>query len=856
VYKTTDGGQTWQKILFNGETVGVADMVMDPLNPDKIFVAMWNHQRWPWFFNSGGPGSGLYLTVDGGKNFTRVTKGLPDETGRIGIAIARSRPDYVYAYVEAKTNAIYRSVDGGYSWEKRAEKNIGTRPFYFAEIYVDPKNENRLYTLFTDINVSEDGALTFPVTIGSKVHSDHHAWWIDPLNPDHMADGNDGGIALTWDRGSVWKHVTTIPAGQFYHINVDNEMPYRVYGGMQDNGSWVGPAYSWYEGGLINEFWDFLEGGDGFDAMPVPDDPRYCYIQSQAGGLRRMDILTGYGKYIRPVPEGDEKLRFNWNSALAQDPFDANTVYFGSQFIHRSNDRGDNWEKISGDLTTNDPAKLNQSKSGGITTDATGAENHCTVLTIAPSKIRKGLIWAGTDDGNVQLTTDGGKTWTNLAANIKGAPLKAWIPQITASDYDPAEAFVVLNNYRTGDYSAYLYHTNNYGKTWQRLIDDQDVWGYVLCFVQDPKEPRLMFAGTEYGLNVSFDHGATWNKWKNGYPAVSTYDMVIQPRENDLVIGSFGRSAWIIDDISPLREIAATSGALLGEKLKLFDSPPAVSAYRKNLPGYYFRGDDMFEGDNRKTGVSLTFFAANVAGGKALIQISDSTGSVVKDIETDVEKGFNRLRWRMDRNPYPWAGQINKGNPNYVQEDRARLLQGSGITVPPGTYRIRMSYNGTLSEAKAGILYDPRMPRPDKEAMAVNFRRAADLSDSIRSLNELYQKFFDSGVILGHAEEFSRKYMVLGDSLRSFQSPIRAVYDSIDRRLTSRPSGLFAQMNVYWLLTSATGKLPDKDEKTVRAAFTALGEAKQLLNVFLENDWPAYRRKLNSRFVPLNAVLK
>jgi hypothetical protein len=326
VFKTVNGGKSWEKILFTNDSSGVCDMVMDPTNPDKLFVGMWNHHRWPWFFRSGGRGSGLFMTLDGGKNFTRLLKGLPEETGRIGIAIAKSRPEYVYAYVESKATAIYRSTDGGFSWEKRGEKNIGTRPWYYAEIYADPKNENRLFTLFSSINMSEDGGLTFPTLIGESIHLDHHAWWIDPANSRHMIDGNDGGMAITYDMGATWRHITNLPVGQFYHVNVDNEEPYRIYGGLQDNGSWVGPAYAWYRGGLINEFWDFFIGGDGFDAMPVPGDPRYGYAQSQNGSLQRIDLLTGKEKSVRPVPEGSERLRFNWNAALAQDPFNNNTI--------------------------------------------------------------------------------------------------------------------------------------------------------------------------------------------------------------------------------------------------------------------------------------------------------------------------------------------------------------------------------------------------------------------------------------------------------------------------------------------------------------------------------------------------
>jgi len=374
-YRSTDGGLTWSRLLFTNETSGVADMVMDPSNPGKIFVAMWDHQRWPWFFRSSSEGSGLWLTRNGGDTFEKVSGGLPEEVGRIGLAIARSNPDYVYAYVESRPSAIYRSTDGGVNWEKRGEKNIGNRPFYYAEIYVDPKNENRIYTLFSGVNVSDDGALTFDRRTAESVHLDHHAWYIDPLNPDRMLDGNDGGMGITYDRGVTWRHIENLPVGQFYHINVDNETPYNIYGGLQDNGSWRGPAYAWYSGPLINEMYDFLIGGDGFDAMPVPGDSRYCYAQSQGGALRRMDVTTGWNKSIRPQAEAGEQLRFNWNSALAQDPFDNNTIYFGSQFVHKSSDRGDSWIKISPDLTTNDPEKQKQDQSGGITLEATGAES-------------------------------------------------------------------------------------------------------------------------------------------------------------------------------------------------------------------------------------------------------------------------------------------------------------------------------------------------------------------------------------------------------------------------------------------------------------------------------------------------
>jgi photosystem II stability/assembly factor-like uncharacterized protein len=856
VFKTTDGGSTWQKILFTGETCGVADMVMDPTNPDKIFVAMWNHQRWPWYFNSGGPGSGLYLTLDGGKNFSQVTKGLPAEAGRIGIAIAKNKPEYVYAYVEAKPSAIYRSSDGGFTWEKRGEKGIGNRPFYYAEIYVDPDNENRLYTLFSGINVSEDGGLTFPATIGQSIHSDHHAWWINPVNSSHMVEGNDGGMGITYDKGKTWRHIENLPVGQFYHVNVDNETPYRIYGGLQDNGSWTGPAYIWYDGGILNEFWDFLSQGDGFDAMPVAGDPRYCYAQSQGGSVRRIDILTGWTKNIRPEGESGNRLRFNWNAAIAQDPFDNNTIYFGSQFVHMSTNRGDTWEKISPDLTTNDPEKLKQSGSGGLTTDATGAENHCTIITISPSKVQKGLIWAGTDDGNVQFTTDGGKSWTNVTNNMKGAPKKAWIPQITASSYNAGEAYVVLNNYRVGDYSSHLWYTNNFGKTWQRIIDDQDVWGYVLCFVQDPVQPGLMFAGTEYGLYVSFDKGENWNRWTQGYPTVSTYDMVIQPRENDLIIGTFGRSLWILDNIVPLRDLAAKGAKLLGEKVIAFNSSPAVMASAKNLPGYYWRGDAQYEGQNRSIAATISYYVKEAKPDKMGIEITDDQGIVVRNFETEVKKGFNRISWRFEKNTSTIAGQINRGNQNEPMDERVRFFRGMGANVIPGDYNIKLKYDGDSSTSKITIMSDPRLPSPDIKTMKENYRRADDIGKKIKDINLLYQRFYECNTFLTKVDDMTKKNKAFADAVKDIHGQMKGKYDEADRKLTTRPDGLFPKINASRVLTNATVALTVSEEKTVKDSFTAIDEATKLISAFLEQDWPGYEKSLADKMISVEAFLK
>ncbi len=766
VYKTTDGGKTWKNILFTNDLSGVGEMIMDPSNHNKLFVNMWEHKRWPWFFKSGGEGSGLYYTLDGGDNWTKLTEkeGMPKgELGRMGLAISKSNPEVVYALIESKKNAFYRSDDGGYNWKKTTDKNIGDRPFYYAEIYVDPLNENRVYTLYSRVNISEDGGKTFSQFMGWTIHPDHHAWWIHPDNPKYMINGNDGGLAITKDHGKSWRFVENLPLGQFYHIRVDNELPYNVYGGLQDNGSWRGPAYTWTNGGIINTYWEQLGGGDGFDAMPDKSDPGYCYAQSQQGYLDRVDISTGYSKSIRPVHPQGEFLRFNWNAAIAADPFDDKTIYFGSQYLHKSTDRGESWEIISPDLTSNDPEKQKQLESGGLTYDATGAENYTTILAIDPSPITKGLIWLSTDDGNIQITRDGGKTWTNTSKSLKGVPEGSWIPQIHASKYNEGEAFAVINNYRRHDYAPYLYHTKNYGKSWESMLDKDEVWGYVLSFIQDPVEPRLMFLGTENGLYISIDAGNKWTLWKEGFPQVSTMDLVIHPREQDLIIGTFGRSVWILDDIRPLREIAAKGTGLLDEAIHIFEPPVAYMATAKPEPGYYSKSGSYYRGENRKTGAMISFSvkegnadagkqqrerpmmsayggnrsdnSSGPKGDKAKVEIIDNGGNTVRTLSVLPKTGVNRIYWRFDRKGFRWPGQAV---PKADSEER-----GGGGYAFPGEYTVRITYKDQCDSIKLNIVADPRLPY-SLEGMKKNKEKMAGIIDKLELLTKAYDRVKES----------------------------------------------------------------------------------------------------------------
>ena len=740
VFKTTDGGKTWNKILFTNNKSGIADLVMDPTNPNKLIAAMWEHKRDPWFFKSGGAGSGLYITHDGGANWKKITAedGLPKgDLGRIGIAIARNKPNIVYALVESKKNALYKSVDGGFKWKKINDRSdIGNRPFYYSEIYVDPQNENRVYSVFTYINVSEDGGKSFrqlmpAYNADNGVHPDHHAWWIHPENGQFMMDGNDGGLNITKDGGKTWRFIGNIPVAQFYHINVDNEYPYNVYGGMQDNGSWRGPAYVWRAQGIRNSYWQEISFGDGFDVVPDLDDAQFGYTMSQQGSVSRYDWKTGNNYSVRPTPpDATTKLRFNWNSAIGQDPFDNSTAYFGSQFVHKTTDKGLTWTVISPDLTTNNPEKLKQSESGGLTMDATGAENHCTILVIEPSPVEKNMLWVGTDDGRVHMSQNGGANWTDVTKNIKGLPEGSWIPQIKASNKNKGEALLVANDYRRFNYTPYVYRTTNYGKTWTRIVDENDVKSYALCIVEDLETPNLLFLGTDDGLYVSFNAGEKWQKWTEGFPTVSTKDLVIHPREQDLVIGTFGRAAWVLDDIRPLRAIAKNA-SILSSDATLFSPPTAYQPAYQQPTGSRFGADAMYQGTNRRGGAMLTYFykkkekkatptdtkkkkedkkeePAKKSTKKDGVKSKDSVkfdfydgDRLIRTIKTKAPKktGLHRMYWRMDEKG---TARPSRSIPRFNREF-------GGKSVKPGTYKVVLSYGDVRSEQMLTVASDPRL---------------------------------------------------------------------------------------------------------------------------------------------------
>ena len=876
VYKTINGGKSWRKILSGNLNTGAADLIMDPKNPNKLVAALWEHKREPWFFKSGGEKSGLFITIDGGENWNKKTEenGLPKgNLGRIGLAFATNKNNIIYALIEAKKNGLYKSVDGGKKWKLINNKpGIGNRPFYYSDIFVDPENENRVYSVFTYVNVSEDGGKSFSELmpaygVSNGVHPDHHAWWIHPKDGDFIIDGNDGGMNISRDGGKTWRFIGNIPVAQFYHISTDNEFPYNVYGGMQDNGSWRGPAYVWKTQGIRNSYWQEIAFGDGFDVVPDRDNSRYGYAMSQQGNVSRYDWKTGNNYTVRPThPNPDIKLRFNWNAAIGQDPFDNSIVYFGSQFVHKSLDKGLTWEIISPDLTTNDPNKQKQSESGGLTLDATGAENHCTLIVIEPSPIEKNMLWVASDDGKVHITIDGGKQWTDVTKGLKDLPEGSWIPQIKASSKNKGEALLIANDYRRFNYEAYAYRTKNYGKTWKRIVDSDDVSTYTLSIVEDIINPKLIFLGSDDGLYFSLNSGDTWQKFDSKtFPTVPTKDLAIHPREHDLVIGTFGRAAWILDDIRPLREIANNT-SITNKLFKLFEPPVAYTASIQQPTGSRFGGDALFNGTNRGFGAQIKYFF-NPTYSKIKDLKKDSIYLKVYDnnklirtlkVKSPDKKGFYKINWNMDE----------KGPKFPRRKIRKNDTEGSGVKVKPGKYKLIMEVGEIKDETSIIVKSDPRLS-VSKTAIEDSYNFGKKLEDYIEIINQASDQLAKSIIIAKDFEKVmikdSSTYKTQINLSKKMIKKMTQIQDLFfgkdDKRQgiirSPKETVLSRIRKAYYYSISRPNGITKTENILINQAKNQLEFALDSVNLFFNKDWENYQLKMEElNLSPFKSIKK
>src|SRR5215467_11613367 len=713
LYKTMDGGKTWSLILAGPNlSTGCAGLAMDPKNPDTLFAGMWDFRRAGWTFRSGGDGpnaksgSGFFRTADGGKTWTELTqqsnKGLPAKPwGRLEVVIARSDPKIVYALIESKDSALYRSSDGGSTWEERDKSNpMVWRPFYFARLIVDPTNAERIFKPDLQLIVSEDGGRSFANAGsgghgGGAGHGDWHELWIDPDNPKHIVGGDDGGLWYTFDGGNRWWKAQNLPVSQFYHVSIDDKDPYQVYGGLQDNSTWVGDSA--FGNGISNARWQNLYGGDGFWAVPDPSDPEAVYVESQGGHIGRVDRRMNTARRIQPTAGYHEKLRFNWNTPIIASPTDKRTLYLGAQFLFRSRDRGDSWERISPDLTTNDPQKQKQEQSGGVTVDNSSAEMHTTIYSISESPLDGKVIWAGTDDGNLQLTRDGGKSWTNVVKNVKGLPKASWVSWVEASRFSPGTAFAAFDRHTFGDMAPWVYRTTDFGKTWTRIVaPEQGVRGYAHVVKEDLVVSSLLFVGTELGLWISLDSGRHWSEFKGGdFPSVAVRDFQIHPREHDLVLATHGRGIWIIDDITPLRHF---SSDVLTREVAFLPTRPAQQ--RVQTTGNWPEGDAKFVGPNPTGGAEIAYYQrARHLFGPLKLEVLDADGKVVDTITASKRRGINRVAWSMHVKP-----------PKVPRAATVAFSASQGPRVVPGTYTVRLTRGTNVIDTKLVIGLDRRAP--------------------------------------------------------------------------------------------------------------------------------------------------
>jgi photosystem II stability/assembly factor-like uncharacterized protein len=729
VFKSTDGGRNWQKILYKDTLTGCSDIDVNPANSNEIYAGMYTYLRQAWHLRSGGGETALYKSMDGGATWKKLTNGIPAMLDRIGVAVARSSPNIVYMISETLNydGEVWRSDDAGATWRVvNRDPQLAFRPFYYSDIRVDPHDANRVYALGGQLWLSEDGGRNFR-SLPRDVHGDHQALWIDPMNSKRVLSGSDGGFQVSYDAGENFNVLNNIAFTQFYHVNYDMQKPYMLCGGLQDNGTWCGPSNSLLAEGIRKNDWFTVGGGDGFFAVPDLKEPWRVYNDLQGGVLSVTDVRSGTDRSITPYPNrvgsvGDamenHKHRFNWNSPIALGA-DGTTVYFGGEVVFKSTNHGQSWEIISPDLTTNDKSK--QKSSGEpIVTDNTAAEFHCTILTIAPSMVDPNVIWVGTDDGNVQVTRDGGKTWTNVVKNITGLAANAWIPTVDASTHDAGTAYVAADHHQDNDYTAYFFKTTDYGRTWTRLTLDMPAmktgWAHVLR--EDPKNRAILYAGTELGVWVSFDGGTRWTSLRQNIPPAPIRDIQIHPRENDLIVATHGRGIYILDDITPLQRI----GAALTTDAQLFDVRPATRWTVWDKDGNL--GQSVWTAPNPPAGAIIDYYLKGDQG-DAVITIGDKSGKIIRTLRNVPRSaGVNRTVWDLRYDPAAGGGGGRGGRATPPGGAAPAAAEGAapeegrgggrggggGPFVLPGDYTVTLRAGGREQSKPVTVDVDPRVP--------------------------------------------------------------------------------------------------------------------------------------------------
>jgi photosystem II stability/assembly factor-like uncharacterized protein len=847
LYKTADGGKTWTNTKFIDVNTGFVDVAMDPNNPDTLYAAAYQRRRRGWGFNGGGPGSGLYKTTDGGENWVKLVNGLPTgDMGRIGLDIYRGNPSIVYAIVEHRSKrGVYRSEDKGSTWTRMSATN--PRPMYYSQIRIDPSNDQRIWVLGASMYVSEDGGKSFETNYVTRVHGDHHAMWIHPKNSNHMILGSDGGIYFSYDRGKSWDFVNALPLGQFYEIGIDMRKPYWVYGGLQDNGSWGGPSATWYRQGITNDEWIKIGGGDGFYTQVDPEDHTLIYAESQNGNLFRVDLKTGERKSLRPRPkDSSERYRFNWNSPILISPHDPKTIYYGGNKLFISTDKGETWEATE-DLTTQQdrdklelmgvlPDKKTLSRNDGIS-------SYGNITTVSESPIKAGLLYVGTDDGNLQVSADGGRTWKNVWNKVRGLPKYTYVTRVVASQHEEGSAYATFDGHRNDDFKPYVFRTQDYGESWGNISSNLPVGSIVNVIREHHKNPNLLFVGTERGAYFSIDRGASWTMFRGTFPMVPVDDIVIHPRENDLILGTHGRSIWVLDDITPLEQL--TPQVLEGPG-HLFDIKPAkifnYFSHKGNL------GHKVFVAPNPPFGAVVSYYL-KAEEKDVKILVKNSAGEMVREIEGTNAAGINRVTWNL-RYSAP------------KMEDMGRMsryfrAQG-GPFVLPGEYQVSLKFADQEMSKSVGVTGDPRIKiafediKSQHDALYTIYKLIPLLSSASRVTDKIRKE------IAGLKSDL-KKVADVPEAVNEAVKTVEEKAGNIRKKLFGDPEAGFRGMSeslrgrilmLYRSIGGYTGAPTGAQLKQIQDDREALEALVLDVNAIIETDIPLLNKLLNENNVP------
>jgi photosystem II stability/assembly factor-like uncharacterized protein len=874
VFKTTDGGRTWSKVLYIDENTGAIDLVMDPGDPRTLFAAMYQRRRTAWGFNGGGPGGGIYRTLDAGATWERLTSGLPDgDLGRIGLDIYRRDGNLVYAVVEAdpgggfggfrssqegerpkRKGGVFRSTDRGETWEHMSDWN--PRPMYFSLIRIDPNNPERIYLGGVNLSVSEDGGKTWNRNAARGVHSDHHALWIDPKSPNHLIMGSDGGVSVSFDRSKNWRMYDNLPIGQFYEIGVDMRDPYYVCGGLQDNGSWCGPSRTNTTRGIRNGDWYNIYSGDGFYVRIDPNDHTVVFAESQNGNVGMLNLNAMERRFLRPEPPGETETReeespfasgyrWNWNTPIVLSAHDPSTIYVGGNVVLKSTDRGVTWQEVSPDLTKQiDRSELEimgVKPTGRTLSRHDGVSSYGNITTISESPLNADVLYAGTDDGNVQATRDGGATWTDLTPRVRGVPERTYVSRLVASAHAEGTVYAAFDGHYSDDYKPYVYVSTDYGQSWRKITDGLPEWS-VNVIAEHPGNANLLFLGNEIGVYVSIDGGRQWARFKNNLPTVPVDDIKVHPRENDLIVGTHGRSIWIVDDISPLEELTAE---VLAAPVQLFSGRPATVANRFSPQGWQ---PGSFAAPNPPAGALIRYYLSEDLGQRAVtgagdngdgdakvkLAVLDAAGEVIRELEGPGTAGIQQVVWDLRlAPPYEPEEEEQSGFSRFFGRPR-------GPRVLPGRYTVRLEAAGQSLTGAIEVRGDPRIQisRADLEqrqrALMTLYRLSKPVYEAGRAVQRLRQLISSARSLMRETDDVPEE---LSEEARSLSSDLRDVNRGLARARRAN--------RLFFSLESWTGRPTVEQERQIEKAWDRATEAIEQLNQIIGERMPAFNRQLD-----------